>query len=79
MTGKPLLQAPQIQPARSNATGPRRQRGQASTAVSEFRVGHRAAMLAAAATVVNRRRGDTCGKSVTRGGIVAAKRQFAVG
>ena len=36
MTGKPLLQAPHIQPARSSVTGPRRQRGQARTVVSEF-------------------------------------------
>ena len=31
ITGKPLLQAAHIQPARSGATGPRPQRGQAST------------------------------------------------
>jgi hypothetical protein len=36
MTGKPLLQAAQIQPAGSGATGPRPQRGQASTLDSGF-------------------------------------------
>ena len=36
MTGKPLLQPPHIQPARSSVTGPRRQRGQARTLDNEF-------------------------------------------
>jgi hypothetical protein len=36
MTGNPLLQPAQIQPARSGATGPRPHRGQASTLDNGF-------------------------------------------
>ena len=36
MTGKPLLQPPHIQPARSSVIGPRRQRGQARTLDNKF-------------------------------------------
>jgi hypothetical protein len=64
MTGKPLLQAPHIHPARSSVTGPRLQRGHASMLVNEFisvtepaevNGMPRAAMLAGQAAEVNPR------------------------
>ena len=63
--GYPLLQAPHIQPARSSARCPRRQRGQARTLVNEFasdtpgapRGKPRAAMLAFAGPLVKSRAG----------------------